>query len=83
MRRPDLGTLAPGSVADLALFRVEEGEYTFHDVAMSARTGTTRIVNTLTMVGGEALERVEERALAPWAVLPEHQRRARGAEGGE
>jgi dihydroorotase len=84
MRRPDLGTLALGSVADLALFRLEEGEYTFHDVTMSARTGTTRLVNTLTMVGGETLPRVEERALARWATLPEHQRRGVAAlPGGE
>ena len=42
MRRPDLGTLRPGSPADLALFRLEEGAYTFHDVQMAARRGTRR-----------------------------------------
>ncbi len=75
MRRPDLGTLTPGSSADLALFRIEEGEFTFHDVARTARTGTTRLVNTLTLIDGAPLARLPERPLAPWADLPEHQRR--------
>ena len=75
MRRPDLGTLTPGSPADLALFRIEEGEFTFHDVAMTARTGTARLVNTLTLIDGAPLARLPERPLAPWADLPDHQRR--------
>ncbi len=74
MRRPDLGTLRPGSAADLALFRVEEGEYTFHDVQMAPRRGTRRLVNTLTLVAGEPLPRLPERERAIWAELPEHQR---------
>jgi dihydroorotase len=73
MRRPELGSLRPGSAADVALFRLEEGEYQFHDVHMNARTGTQRLVNTLTMVGGEELPRLPERPLHSWSVLPEHQ----------
>jgi dihydroorotase len=75
MRRPGLGSLKPGSVADVAVFSLEEGEYTFHDSQMNARTGRTRLVNTLTLVDGQPLPRVPERAPAFWAVLPEHQRR--------
>jgi dihydroorotase len=74
MRRPDLGTLRPGSPADLALFRLEEGAYTFHDVQMAARRGTRRLVSTLTLVDGEPLPQLPERERAPWAILPEHQR---------
>lgn len=74
MRRPDLGTIRLGSVADVALWRLEEGDYTFHDVQMNARTGNKRLVNTLTMVGGEVLPRLPERPRHVWAVLPEHQR---------
>ncbi len=76
MGRPDLGTLRPGSPADLALFRLEEGEYTFYDVRMEPRRGTRRLVNTLTLVGGEELPRVPEPERQPWAVLPEHQRQS-------
>ena len=77
MRRPELGALASGSRADVALFRLEEGDYTFHDVSMAARQGAIRLVNTLTLVDGEPLEPTAERPMHPWAILPEHQRVAR------
>ena len=74
MGRPDLGTLRPGSVADVALFRLEEGDFAFHDVAMAPRRGTVRLVNNLTLIDGEDLPRLPERPRAPWAELPVHQR---------
>jgi dihydroorotase len=74
MGRPGLGTLAVGAPADVALFRVEEGEYDFYDVAMQRRNGTTRLVSTLTMVDGAELPRLPERPMHSWATLPEHQR---------
>ena len=74
MRRPDLGTIKPGSFADIALFRLEEGEHVFHDVHMNQRTGGKRLISTLTMIEGQVLPRAEERLLHPWALLPEHQR---------
>jgi dihydroorotase len=73
MRRPDLGTIAPGSAADIALFRLEEGEYTFYDTQMAARQGTRRLINTLTMVDGVPLPRIPERKRMVWANLPAHQ----------
>jgi dihydroorotase len=74
MRRPELGTLAVGAPADLAIFRVEQGAFTFHDVAMSPRTGDRRLVCTHTLLGGRPLPRTPERGRAIWATLPEHQR---------
>jgi dihydroorotase len=74
MRRPDLGTLAVGAQADVAIFRVEEGDYTFHDVAMNPRKGDRRLVCTHTLLDGEPLPRAAERPRAIWATLPEHQR---------
>jgi dihydroorotase len=73
MRRPEFGSLRPGSAADVALFRLEEGDFEFHDVLLNARSGAQRLVNTLTMVGGEELPRLPERPLHSWSVLPEHQ----------
>jgi len=73
MGRPDLGTLRVGAPADLALFRLEEGDYTFYDVFMAARKGTQRLVNTLTIIGGAVLPLTEPSALHPWAVLPPEQ----------
>jgi len=83
MRRPDLGSLRPGSPADLALFRLEEGDFTFHDVAMAPRRASQRLVNSLTMVAGKPLARPPEPDLQPWAKLPEHQRVALSAATGE
>jgi dihydroorotase len=74
MRRPDLGTLQPGSVADVAIFSLEEGDYVFRDVRMQPRRGTKRLINTLTMIDGEVLERAPELPLQPWSAIPEWQR---------
>ncbi len=74
MRRPDLGTLAVGSPADVALFRLETGDFTFQDIHLNERRGDRLLVNALTMVAGEALPVVEERPLHAWSVLPETQR---------
>lgn len=74
IRRPDLGTLKPGSVADIALFQLEDGDFTFHDAPMNARQGGQRLVSTETLIDGQVLPRTPERELAPWAQVPEHQR---------
>lgn len=74
MGKPELGTIAPGSVADVALFRLEEGDYVFRDIHMNGRRGNVRLVNTLTMVDGDVLPRLPESPLHPWATIPEHQR---------
>ena len=59
MRRPDLGSLKPGSAADVAIFRIEEGDFTFQDIFMNASKGNKLLVNTVTMIDGEVLPRVE------------------------
>lgn len=74
MRRPDLGTLRPGSPADIALFALIDGDFTFHDVHMHPRRGARRLVNRLTLVDGEPLPQLPEREMHVWATLPEHQR---------
>ena len=55
MRKPELGTIAVGSVADIAVFKIEDGTYQFHDVNMAMRVGKQLLVNTLTMVDGDVL----------------------------
>jgi dihydroorotase len=73
IRRSDLGTIKPGSAADVALFKIEEGDYTFQDIFMNERKGTQLLVNTLTMIDGDVLPRTVEEPLHPWATLPDHQ----------
>jgi dihydroorotase len=70
----ELGTLRPGARADVALFQMDRGDYTYYDSYMQPRQGRLKLQNTLTIAGGKVLERVQERPLAPWAELPEHQR---------
>jgi dihydroorotase len=72
--RPELGGLRPGSAADVALFRLESGSFTFHDIFLTERSGSARLVNTATIRAGRRLERVPMPPLAPWAELPEAQR---------
>lgn len=75
IRRPDLATLKPGAPADVAVFDLEEGTYTFHDVFMNARSGKVRLVNRATIRAGKPMPPQPPQPLAPWAELPEHQRR--------
>jgi dihydroorotase len=74
MRRPDLGSLAPGGPADVALFTLETGDFVFQDIFMAERRYHQRLTNTLTILGGTPLERVPLPELQPWAVLSKRQR---------
>lgn len=74
--RPELGTLRVGASADLAIFRLESGDFTFYDTMMEPRHGTQRLVNTATYVAGQLLPRAPERPPHPWvtADFPAEQR---------
>jgi dihydroorotase len=69
----DLGTLAVGKPADIAMFQLEEGDYTFFDSQMNKREGSKRLVSTRTLIDGDVLPKLPERELHFWAGLPEHQ----------
>ena len=73
MRRPDLGNLKVGSAADVAIWTLEEGDFTFQDIFMEVRKGSKLLVNTMTILDGEPMERVADPPLQPWAKLPETQ----------
>jgi dihydroorotase len=48
-----LGTLRPGAVADVAVFRLEDGRFDFEDAHGEHMTGSRRFVPTLTLRAGE------------------------------
>jgi dihydroorotase len=75
------GTLAVGGPADIALFQVEDGSYTYYDVFMNERQTGQRIVSTMTLIDGHELPRTEERPVHFFAELPEGQRPILDAEG--
>ena len=78
MRRPDLGTLQVGSPADIALFRLVEGDVLLYDTAMKARHGSVQLVNTATYVAGSLLPAIPPRPPAQWVAMdfPPEQRPA-------
>ncbi|MCS7054611.1 MAG: amidohydrolase/deacetylase family metallohydrolase [Thermoflexales bacterium] len=69
----EVGTLKPGAYADVALFRLCEGDYTFYDVFMNARKGRQLLCNTLTIVNGRPMERTPDGPTMPWIALTEEQ----------
>jgi dihydroorotase len=52
-REGRLGTLKPGSVADIAVFQLETGSYDFEDAHGEHMTGRQRLVPVLTLRAGE------------------------------
>jgi dihydroorotase len=52
MRRPDLGTLRPGSVGDAAVLELREGTFEYEDVMAERITGNLRLFAPMVIVGG-------------------------------
>ncbi|HAX24648.1 MAG TPA: amidohydrolase/deacetylase family metallohydrolase [Chloroflexi bacterium] len=80
MGKPELGTLSVGAPADVAIFRLDEGEYAFFDAGMDRRSGAQLLTATETLVDGEPLPRVPELPMHSWAKLQEHQQGVRRPE---
>jgi dihydroorotase len=49
-------TLAPGSVADIAVFRIEDAEVRLRDATGAVAVGHSRLAPLLTVVGGRAVD---------------------------
>ncbi len=69
-----IGTLRVGTFADVALFKLLQGNFPFYDVHMNRRDGTQLLHNTLTIVNGRELVRQPDGLTAPWIELTEDQR---------
>ena len=52
--------------ADIALFRLEQGSFSFDDVFSHTRTGAQRLVCQATYLGGRLMARMAEPPPAPW-----------------
>jgi dihydroorotase len=66
----EVGTLRPGSRADVALFRLYEGSFPLQDIHGNVREAARLLRNALTMVGGRELERLPPAPGAPWTDEP-------------
>ena len=69
----EVGTLAVGNFADIALFTLERGAFPLYDVFFKERVSSDLIRNTLTIVNGRELPRVADGPMAPWMELSEGQ----------
>lgn len=69
----EVGTLRVGAAADVALFRLEKGDFPLYDVFMQPRAGNQLLYNTLTLIDGRELPRIPDGPMAPWMELSEAQ----------
>lgn len=53
LKRPELGSLKPGSIGDATILSVRDGEFDYEDVVGEHMTGSKRIVADATVIGGK------------------------------
>ena len=70
----EVGTLRPGSLADVALWEMKEGDFTLYDIHMQPRQGKQLLTNTLTIINGREALRTTDDPPMPWIELSESQR---------
>ena len=64
----DLGTLAEGATADIAILSVEQGHWTYEDADGASLAGDTALQPVLTFKGGE--QHAVDYGPFPWGWLP-------------
>ena len=69
----EVGTLRPGSLADVALWEIAEGDFTLYDIHMQPRQGKQLLTNTLTIINGREALRTNDDPPMPWIELSESQ----------
>ena len=65
-RFPEIGTLGEGREADIAILRLDEGVFSFHDALGKKRLGTRRLMNVLTVRAGEIVYDRDGLAFEDW-----------------
>jgi dihydroorotase len=63
---PELGQLAVGSVADIAVLRVDHGRFGYADLAGGKVDGSERIVPEMTLRAGRVVFDLNARTAVPW-----------------
>jgi dihydroorotase len=63
---PELGQIAVGSVADIAVFRVDHGTFGYADLAGGKVDGTERIVPEMTIRAGRVVFDLNAHTALPW-----------------
>ncbi|HEX2917397.1 MAG TPA: amidohydrolase/deacetylase family metallohydrolase [Edaphobacter sp.] len=63
---PELGQIAVGSIADIAVLRLDHGHFGYADLAGGKVDGTERIVPEMTIRGGQVVFDLNARTAVPW-----------------
>lgn len=66
IHREQFGNLSVGSTADIAVFRMDSGDFGFLDVAGKSMKGTQRLGCEMTVMGGELMYDLNARASDAW-----------------
>ncbi|MBI1872690.1 MAG: amidohydrolase/deacetylase family metallohydrolase [Acidobacteria bacterium] len=70
IRREELGHLSPGAVADIAVFRLEHGQFGFVDVYGARLRGTQKLSCELTVRAGKVVYDLNGMTRPDWDTLP-------------
>jgi len=70
IKRPDLGTLGEGSVADIAVFSLREGSFGFLDVRGTKMQGTQKLEAELTIRSGKIVWDLNGIGSPAWDAMP-------------
>lgn len=70
IRRETLGHLTPGATADVAVFRVEEGEFAYTDSKGGRMRGRQRLICELTLAAGRVVYDWNGRTSTDYEALP-------------
>ena len=77
IRRPQLGNLDVGAEADVAVLRIQKGQFGFLDSAGARFQGTQMIVPELTVRKGRIVYDLNARAGDDWKTFPYDKRKRR------
>jgi dihydroorotase len=66
IKHPELGNLDGGAEADVAVLRMEQGQFQFSDSAGARKAGTRRLVDELTLRKGEVVWDMDGLASQDW-----------------
>jgi dihydroorotase len=82
IQREDLGNLSVGSPADVAVLRLEKGNFGFVDQLGGRFDGTQKLLSELTLRDGNIVYDLNGMATVPWEKLPPTAGRGGGGRGG-
>jgi dihydroorotase len=70
IQREDLGNLSPGSVADVAVLRLEHGDFGFTDMYGARLNGNQKLICELTLRNGKVVWDLNGITRPDWTTLP-------------